>query len=297
MTRTPQTVAPGIRALTAPNPGPMTFKGTRTYILGASDCAVIDPGPEDSGHLAAVLGALGQGRLRYILVTHAHSDHSAGVAALKAATGAEVLAFGPASAGRSPMMQAIADRGDLAGGEGIDAAFRPDRELAHGERIETREWMLEALHTPGHLSSHMCFACPQAGAIFTGDTLMGWSTTVISPPDGSIGAFLGSMALLGDRTESLYLPGHGDPVPEGPKAARAQALHRRIRESQIVAALQQRPATVTVLTEQIYTHLAEALRPAARRNVLAHLLDLVEQGRVALPDRPLTEAEYTLAAD
>ena len=297
MTRTLQTVAPGIRALTAPNPGPMTFQGTRTYILGVSDCAVVDPGPEDGGHLAAVLGALGQGTLRYILVTHAHRDHSAGVAALKAATGAEVLAFGPASAGRSPMMQAIAERGDLAGGEGIDAEFRPDRELVHGERIDTREWLLEALHTPGHLSSHMCFACPHAGVVFTGDTLMGWSTPVISPPDGSIGAFLGSMALLRERSESLYLPGHGNPVTEGPKAARAQALHRKIRESQILAALEQGPATVPALTEQIYTGLAEALRPAARRNVLAHLLDLVEQGRFALPDGPLTEAEYTLAAD
>lgn len=290
-----QTVAPGVRALTAPNPGPMTHEGTRTYLLGASEVAVIDPGPENVAHLEAILGAVGTGRLRYILVTHAHRDHSTGVAALKAATGAEVLAFGPAHAGRSPFMQAIAERGDLAGGEGIDTGFLPDRRLTHGEEIASSEWRIEALHTPGHLSSHMCFALSDAGAIFTGDTLMGWSTTVISPPDGSIGAFLGSMEQLGARRESLYLPGHGAPVPDGPKTARAQAMHRRIRESQVLAALAANPRTVDSLVAELYQGLDSALRPAAARNVLAHLLDLSERGLVVLPEGPLTHVEYALS--
>ncbi len=290
-----QTVAPGVRALTAPNPGPMTEAGTRTYLVGAQQVAVIDPGPADDAHLSAILGALASGaRISHILVTHAHRDHSGGVPALRAQTGAPVLAFGPATAGRSPMMASVAARGDLAGGEGIDRDFRPDRELAHGEVLSGPDWTLEALHTPGHLSSHMCFAMPQAGAIFTGDTVMGWSTTVISPPDGSIGAFRESMALLAARSERLYLPGHGAPVRNGPGTARAQGAHRGLRESQILGALRGGPQTVARLVERLYAGLDPSLRPAAARNVLAHLLDLAEQGRLALPDAPLMDAEYRL---
>ncbi|MSU89097.1 MBL fold metallo-hydrolase [Rhodobacteraceae bacterium 2CG4] len=292
-----QTVAPGVRALTAPNPGPMTHAGTRTYLLGRQAVAVIDPGPDDAAHLAAILAALEPGaRITHILVTHAHRDHSAAAPALRAATGAPVLAFGPPEAGRSPMMAALAARGDLAGGEGIDRGFRPDRCLRHGEVLAAPEWTLEALHTPGHLSSHLSFALPQAGTLFTGDTVMGWSTTVISPPDGSVGAFRASMALLAARPERLYLPGHGAPVINGPATARAQGAHRGLREAQILAALAEGPQTVAALVRRLYAGLAAPLRPAAARNVLAHLLELAEQGRTALPDAPLMEAEFRLAA-
>lgn len=290
-----QIVAPGVRALTAPNPGPMTEAGTRTYLVGTRQVAVIDPGPADDGHLAAILSALEPGaRISHVLVTHAHRDHSGGVPALRAATGAPVLAFGPASAGRSPMMASVAARGDLAGGEGIDHDFSPDRALVHGETLSGPDWTLEALHTPGHLSSHMCFAMPRAGAIFTGDTVMGWSTTVISPPDGSIGAFRESMSRLSARAERLYLPGHGAPVRNGPATARAQGAHRGLRESQIVNALQDGPQTVACLVETLYAGLSPSLRPAAARNVLAHLVDLAEQGRLTLPEGPLMDAEYHL---
>ncbi|MEM9779837.1 MAG: MBL fold metallo-hydrolase, partial [Pseudomonadota bacterium] len=199
-------VAPGVRRLTAPNPSPMTAGGTQTYVLGAGEIAVIDPGPASDAHVAAIL-ALGQ--VSHILVTHAHRDHSGAVYALAHASGAPVFAFGAAQEGRSALMSELAARGGLAGGEGIDPDFKPDWRLHHGAVLEGPGWSLEALHTPGHLSSHLSFALLGQDVIFTGDTVMGWSTTLISPPDGSVAAFLASMDLLAARPERRYLPGHG----------------------------------------------------------------------------------------
>ncbi|MEM9642082.1 MAG: MBL fold metallo-hydrolase [Pseudomonadota bacterium] len=281
-------IAAGVRRLTAPNPGPMTATGTQTYILGEGDIAVIDPGPASVAHSEAILEL---GRVSHILVTHAHLDHSGGVAALVRATSAPVLAFGPATAGRSELMTKLANRGGLAGGEGIDHAFTPDRRLNHGDRITGDGWDLTALHTPGHLSSHMCFVLEGRNMILSGDTVMGWSTTLISPPDGSVGAFLNSMDLLAARPEQVYLPGHGEPVEDGPARARQQAVHRRMREAQILEAVGT-GASAAELTARIYSDVAAHLHPAAQRNVLAHLIDLAEKRVLLMPGGPLERAKF-----
>lgn len=289
-----ETLAPGLRVLTAPNPGPMTATGTRSYLLGRRRLAVVDPGPDDAGHVAALLQAANGAEITHILVTHAHRDHSGAVPALARETGATVLAFGPASAGRSPSMAALAGRPGLGGGEGVDADFVPDRALEHGERVEGGDWAVTALHTPGHLSSHLCFVLEGPGAILTGDTVMGWASTLISPPDGSVGAFLASMELLEAREEELYLPGHGPPIARGRAEAARLRAHRLERSAQVTAALREGVRTVPQITRRLYADTPPALHGAAARNVLAHLVDLAEQGRVVLPDGPLDSGEFRL---
>ena len=209
-------IAPGVRRILAPNPGPMTYQGTNTYLLGRRRVAIVDPGPEDAAHLARMLDAVGDGEVTHILITHAHVDHTSAVPALAAATGAAVLAFGRATDGRSAAMAEIARRYEIEGGEGLDLAFEPDQRLSDGAVLESDEWQVEALHTPGHLSNHMSFFLSGSDVVLTGDTVMGWSSTLISPPDGSISAFMGSMDRLMARPERLYLPGHGPAVDRWP---------------------------------------------------------------------------------
>ncbi len=291
--RAPDPIAKNVWRLTAPNPGPMTHTGTQTYLIGHEAVAVIDPGPDDPGHVAAVLDAA-QGPISHILVTHAHVDHTGAVPALAKATGAPVLAFGPATAGRSEGMARLAARGGVTGGEGVDAGFAPDQILADGARVAGPDWQVTALHTPGHLSSHMSFVLDDTDIVFTGDTVMGWSTTLISPPDGSVGDFMASVERLAALGRARYLPGHGDIVPDGPTEALRQAAHRRAREAQVVQALEHGPGTPGDLTTQIYHDVPQHLHPAAQRNVLAHLIDLAEQGRVAMPDGTLEQGRFRL---
>lgn len=277
----PEPLAPGIVALTAPNPGPMTFTGTRTYLVGAGrDRAVIDPGPDDPRHLDAIAAALPTGaRATAILVTHAHVDHSAGARRLAARLDAPILGFGDRP--QSPTTARLAAAGALGGGEGVDTAFAPDRRLADGESVAGDGWRLEAVHTPGHLGDHLCFAWPEAGALFSGDTLMGWATTMISPPDGDLAAFLASLDRLAARPEATYHPGHGAPLRDPAGMIAWQRAHRREREAQILAALAAGPAAVAGLVDQVYPGLDPRLRPPAGRSVLAHLIALAEAGRVA----------------
>ena len=292
-----ETVAPGVRRVVAANPSPMTFTGTASYLLGGRDVALIDPGPDDPAHRAALLRAIGpRGRLRAILVTHSHRDHSAGAAALAQETGAEVLGFGPHGAGLSAQMQALREGGaELGGGEGADADFAPDRLLEDGAEIASPEWRLTALHTPGHLSNHLAFALEGEGALFTGDVVMGWSTTLISPPEGDMAAFMATLARLRGRDDRLYLPGHGPAVRDPQAMLDWQLAHRRARTGQIIEALAQAPATPRALTERIYADIDPKLWTAAERNVLAHLLGLVVEGRVRADGPPGPRSAYALA--
>ncbi|WP_172329331.1 MBL fold metallo-hydrolase [Mangrovicoccus sp. HB161399] len=272
-------IAPGLRRILAPNPSPMTFRGTNTYLIGRRELALVDPGPDDPAHLSALLAAIGGARLRHILVTHSHRDHSGLVSALARATGAPVLAFGGPEAGRSAAMAELAAEGLIGGGEGTDTSFAPDRCLADGESLELEDGTMEALHTPGHMGNHLCFAWN--GAIFSGDIVMGWSSSLVSPPDGDLADFYRSCARLRARPETVLYPAHGAPVAD--PAARIDALvaHRRGREAQILAALAEGPGTLPALTERIYHDVGRALWPAASRNLLAHLVEMSGRGLVS----------------
>ncbi|WP_232830597.1 MBL fold metallo-hydrolase [Oceanicella sp. SM1341] len=277
-------LAPGIRAVTAPNAGPMTFTGTRSYLVGEGELALIDPGPDSEAHFRALAAVLEAGeRISHILVTHSHVDHSPLAARMRALTGAPVLAFGPHGAGMSPQMRSLTASGtDLGGGEGADTGFAPDITLEDGAQVRGAGWTLTALHTPGHLSNHLSFALEGEGALFSGDHVMGWATTLVSPPEGDLAAFMASLRRLAVRGEDrVYYPGHGAPV-EDPAALVSHVLaHREGREAQIREALDAGPATPAALAARIYAGLDPRLLPAAERNVLAHLLDLAARGAVA----------------
>ncbi|MFD0858014.1 MBL fold metallo-hydrolase [Roseovarius aquimarinus] len=273
-------IARGLRRILAPNPSAMTFRGTNTYLLGHREIAVIDPGPDDPGHLDAILHALGPGaRVTHILVTHAHLDHSALAPRLAHETGAPVLAFGDALAGRSAVMQRLADQGLTRGGEGVDLAFAPDRRLADGETVETGDWRLGAIWTPGHFGNHLCFAWDEA--IFTGDLVMGWASSLVSPPDGDAGDFTASCRKLAALGPNVLYPGHGAPVENPAERLDWLIAHRAAREAAILTALAVRPGTAAEIAATIYTDTPAALLPAAARNVLAHLIDLAARGIVA----------------
>ncbi|MFT3973730.1 MAG: MBL fold metallo-hydrolase [Amaricoccus sp.] len=279
-------LAPGLRVVTAPNGGPMTFTGTRSYVLGTGEVAVIDPGPDDPRHLAALAAAVAGERVAAVLVTHAHRDHSAGAAAFAARVGAPVLAHGDPAGARSPAMAALAATPGIGGGEGIDPGFRPDERIGEGRVIAGPGWTLTALATPGHTADHLSFAWAEGDALFSGDHLMGWATTLISPPDGDLGAFRASVARVIARGDAVLYPGHGAPVGDPAGLARRVLAHRDRREAQIRAALTAGPSTVPALVAALYADVDPRLHPAAARNVLAHLIDLTERGVVA-PDGPV----------
>ncbi|MEL6643748.1 MAG: MBL fold metallo-hydrolase [Pseudomonadota bacterium] len=283
---------PGLRRVLAPNPSPMTHWGTNTYLVGTHALAVIDPGPADPAHMAALIRAIGGARVTHILVTHAHRDHSTLAPELARATGAPVLGFGPADAGRSPTMQALAEAGLAGGGEGADTAFAPDETLSDGQTVEGPDWSLEALHTPGHFAGHLSFAL--GDAVFSGDHVMGWASTLISPPDGDLTRFMSSCQALLARSDRIYYPGHGDPIHD--PSARVEWLmdHRRTRERQILACLSNGPADAPTLATAIYHDTPHALMPAAARNVLAHLIDLTERSLVRAAPRLASDAVYSL---
>ncbi|MFN6976744.1 MAG: MBL fold metallo-hydrolase [Gemmobacter sp.] len=277
------TVAPGVTRIVAPNPSPFTFRGTNTYVVGQLDVAVIDPGPDDPAHLAAILAAVPpRGRIAYVIVTHAHCDHTALAPRLSRATGAPVLAFGDAAAGIDPAMAAL---GDLGGGEGVDEAFRPDALLADGDSLSGADWRLRVLHTPGHIGNHICLA--MGGLVFSGDHAMGWASSIVSPPEGDMGAYMASLDRLIAEAPARLLPGHGEPVEDAPVRLAALRDHRRGREAAIRAGLAEGPATADDLVRRLYHDVPPALHPAAARNVLAHLLDLVRR-EAAEPIGPLS---------
>ena len=282
----PVSLAPGLTRIVAPNPSAMTHWGTNTYILGDRTLCIIDPGPDHPDHLAALLALIGGRPVSHILVTHSHLDHSALSRPLAQATGAPVLAFGDSLAGRSVVMTGLA--GVLTGGgEGLDLGFRPDQTLPDGAWITGPDWQLTAVHTPGHLGNHVCLRW--GDALFSGDQVMGWASSLVSPPDGDLTDFMRSCHRLRAIGPAVLYPGHGDPVFDAVARIDWLLAHRTAREAQIRAQLATGPATIRDLTDTIYAETALALHPAAARNVFAHLIDLAS--------RNLVQASPTLAFD
>ncbi|MFQ6548180.1 MBL fold metallo-hydrolase [Aestuariibius sp. 2305UL40-4] len=269
-------IEPGIRRILAPNPSPMTFRGTNTYLIGHEDVAIVDPGPDHPAHLHAILEATRGARIGAILVTHAHIDHSPLARPLAVQTGAAVYAFGDALDGRRPVMEALAASGLAGGGEGLDVAFAPDERLSDGSELS--QWGLTAIHTPGHLPGHLCFAL--GDVVLTGDHVMGWASSLVSPPDGDLGAFMESCLRLRDHPARRYLPGHGHPVEDPMARLDWLIAHRRERERQIAAVLDATPRSIGEIAAAVYTDTPPALLPAAERNVFAHLIDMIEKSRV-----------------
>lgn len=282
---------PGLVRLRAGNSSPMTGAGTNSYVLGRDRLCVIDPGPQDDAHLAALLDEIGGRPVEAILVTHAHRDHSALAPNLAEATGGPICGFGPADAGRSPLMRRLAGAG-LGGGEGLDAAFRPERILREGERIALGGTPVTALHMPGHMAGHLCFAW--RGAVFSGDLVMGWASTLISPPDGDLAEFRLSCTRLRELRPRRLYPGHGAPVNRPDSRIDWLLSHRAEREAQIVGVLSEGPADAGQITQRLYAGIPAELQAAARRNVLAHLLDLMSRNRAIAETPELAVARFKL---
>ncbi len=286
-------VAPLVRRILAPNPSPMTFRGTNSYLVGEGDITLIDPGPESPEHYRALLDALASGeRISSILVTHSHIDHSPLARAISDETGAPVAAFGDCVAGRSDTMKQLAQDGMSSGGEGVDQDFRPDITLEDGEELPVSGGSISAIWTPGHFCNHMSFAFQDI--VFTGDTIMGWASTMVSPPDGDLTQFRDSVARLADRESRLFLPGHGAPISNPRDRAECLLNHRRGRETEILDQLGIGAETIGEITAKIYQDTPSTLWPAAARNVFAHLIDLHEKGTVEIDGRISTEARFFL---
>jgi len=278
-----------IRCLTAPNASPLTGTGTNTYLIGTREITVIDPGPDIDAHLDGVLAAVGSARISQIIVTHAHRDQSALAKRLRARTGAPVLAFGDAFSGRSPRMTALAPHLG-SGGEGLDLDFEPDLKLVDGDRICGPDWELVAHHTPGHLGGHLCLALGQT--LFSGDHVMGWSTSIVAPPDGDMADYMASLLRLSEGRWQRFLPGHGAPIEDPIARLRDLINHRLQREASILAELARGPARIPGLAARIYRDTPATLLSAAERNIHAHLIDLESRKLVFASPAPLLDAVY-----
>jgi glyoxylase-like metal-dependent hydrolase (beta-lactamase superfamily II) len=259
---------PLVRRVLAPNPSPFTYTGTQTYIVGSGEVAVIDPGPDLAEHVEALVEAVAGERVEAIICTHTHRDHSPASRPLQAATGAPIVGCAPLA------LEDDGPRSDAA----FDADYVPDRILADGEALTGPGWSLQAVATPGHTSNHICLALPEAGILFTGDHVMGWSTTVVAPPDGDMAAYMASLNLLLARGDRTYYPAHG-PAVEDPKAHVGRLIeHRRRRERQILVHLEAGEGRIPAMVETIYADVDPRLHPAAGRSVFAHLIDLEARG-------------------
>jgi glyoxylase-like metal-dependent hydrolase (beta-lactamase superfamily II) len=281
-------VSPLIRRVVANNPGPFTFKGTGTYIVGRGEVAVIDPGPDLPEHLASILKAVEGERVTHIAITHHHSDHSPLAGPLKAATGATIYGCAvkhhEAEEAGAPRMEA-----------GHDLDFHPDVSLCDGGEISGPGWTLEAIPTPGHTSNHLCYGFKEENACFTGDHIMGWSTTVITPPDGDMTAYLESLERIAARNFTTLWPTHGPPIREVAPFIDAYAAHRQERMDQILLALSQGQATIGELVPRLYADVDSRLWPAAARSMLAAIIHLEHQGEVETNGPPGPDTVYRLA--
>ncbi|MFM9977970.1 MAG: MBL fold metallo-hydrolase [Sphingomonadaceae bacterium] len=263
-----QALSPQVRRVLAANPSAFTFTGTQTYLVGRGTVAVIDPGPADPAHIDGILRATAGEQIAAIVCTHTHRDHSPAAAPLKAATGAEIV-------GCAPLV--LRDDGPRAD-DGFDPGYAPDRVLADGATLTGPGWTLQAVATPGHTSNHLCYALLEERALFTGDHVMGWSTTVVSPPDGDMAAYMRSLDLLGRRDDAVYYPAHGEPVTNPQQFVRGLGGHRRQRERQILALVEDGVSAIAGMVPRMYKSTDQRLWPAAGRSVLAHLIDLRDRG-------------------
>jgi len=282
-------VSPLVRRIVAPNPGPITFTGTCSYIVGTGEVAIIDPGPNLPGHVEALLDAVRGETVTHILVTHTHKDHSPAAQAIKAVTGAAIVGCGPHRSAR-PLF--VGEINTLEASS--DKDYAPDRELGDGDTVEGRGWTLEALATPGHMANHLAFSLREERALFSGDHVMAWSTTVVAPPDGSMGEFMASLDRLKGRDETIYWPGHGGPVSDPRRFVRALIHHRRQREASILNRLAAGDKGIPEIVAAIYQGLNPALVGAAGLSVFAHLEDLIAKGQVATDGIPALDSEYRL---
>jgi glyoxylase-like metal-dependent hydrolase (beta-lactamase superfamily II) len=309
-------VADGIRRVIAENPSKFTYRGTGTYLIGRGDVLVVDPGPVLDSHRDALAAALKGERVRGILVTHCHSDHSPLAAWMRAETGAPTFAFGPhgpvdetdeedaddsgdTGLGDGDRDRASADDGEIDDGvkieESIDVDFVPDETVADGEVIVIgRRLTVTAIHTPGHTSNHTCYAFGDPSVLFTGDHVMGWSTTVVSPPDGDMGAYIESLRKVAGRRDAMLIPTHGSPRGDGPEYVAALVEHRLERERQIVEAVRRGVVTIPSIVAELYANVSVDLHKAAGRSVLAHLVKLVRDGEIAVAgaSRPRLASNY-----
>ncbi len=280
-------VSPLVRRIVADNPSVFTYHGTGTFIVGQGEVAVVDAGPASVRHVEAILDATRGETITHQFITHTHSDHSPAARLLKEATGAEIWAHGPACGG---------DDGTTPVDESEDRDFAPDHRLRHGDRIAGPGWTIEAVHTPGHASNHMCYALGEEMTLFSGDHVMGWSTSVVSPPDGDMSAYLDSLDHVLVRGDAILRPTHGAAIADPATFVRALIDHRRMRDRQIIACLKDGIDTIPAVVEALYASTDRRLFPAARRSVLAHLIRLVDQGQVAADGTPCERTRYRLNA-
>jgi glyoxylase-like metal-dependent hydrolase (beta-lactamase superfamily II) len=285
-----QEVALGVRAMVADNPGPFTYKGTISYIVGSGSVAIIDPGPDDIGHINALLNAVRGETVSHIFVTHTHRDHSPAAAQIKAATGAKVYAQGPHRPAR-PLHTGEVRRLDASN----DLEFLPDVALGDGETVTGSGWTLQAVATPGHTANHMAYAFKEADLLFAGDHVMAWSTTIVAPPDGAMSDYMASLQKLARRSEPLYLSGHGAPVRDAPRYVQYLIRHRQAREASILHRLAKGAADIPTIVRAVYIGLDPRLVGAAALSVLAHLEELVARGAVATEGPPSLAGIYRLA--
>jgi len=280
---------PGVRRVLCDNPSPFTFTGTVSYIVGEGKVAIIDPGPDDEAHAAALLDAVRGETVTHILVTHTHRDHSPNTARIKAATGATVYAEGPHRASR-PRFESEKHNPE----SGADRDFKPDVRVSDGEMIEGSGWKLQAVATPGHTANHLAFAWPDRKFNFVGDHVMGWSTSIVAPPDGAMSDYMASLDRLAARPETVYLPGHGDVIHDAPDFVARFIAHRRGREASILHRLGKGETDIPALVRAIYIGLDPRLAGAAALSTLAHLEDLTARGLVATDGVPSISGRYRL---